>query len=169
MIPISDSSHKAARFPFVNIALILANIYVFYLQITAPDIEAFIYQYALVPANINFSNLETLFPFLSSMFLHGGLLHIGSNMLFLWVFGDNVEGDLNPFSYLFLYIGAGIVGSLAQYLLSPTSDIPMLGPLLFRYDAVVYFSLLLFFAVNWFLFRSRDTRKQTCILPRTRP
>ena len=99
----------------------------FYLQITALNPEAFIYKYALVPSEIDFSNFATLYPFVTSMFLHGGFLHIGSNMLFLWVFGDNVEGHLPPFVYLFLYLGAGIVGSLAQYFMDPTSTIPMLG------------------------------------------
>lgn len=126
MIPIADSE-KSRRFPFLNILFIGLNIIAFYLQITALNPEAFIYQYALVPSEIDFSNIATLYPFITSMFLHGGLLHIGSNMLFLWVFGDNVEGHLPPLMYLFLYLGAGIVGSLAQYFMNPTSTIPMLG------------------------------------------
>lgn len=126
MIPIADSE-KSRRFPFLNILFIGLNVLAFYLQITALNPEAFIYKYALVPSEIDFSNFATLYPFVTSMFLHGGFLHIGSNMLFLWVFGDNVEGHLPPFVYLFLYLGAGIVGSLAQYFMDPTSTIPMLG------------------------------------------
>lgn len=126
MIPISDSE-KSRRFPFLNILFIGINLLVFFLQVTTPDPEAFIYQYALIPANINFSDITTLYPFITSMFLHGGLLHIASNMLFLWVFGDNVEGELPPLFYLVLYLGSGIIGSLAQYLLNPASTIPMLG------------------------------------------
>lgn len=126
MFPISDSE-KSRRFPFLNIIFIGINIYVFYLQLTLPNAEAFIYHYALVPSEIDFSNYATLYPFITSMFLHGGLLHISSNMLFLWVFGDNVEGHLPPFVYLFLYLGAGIVGGLAQYVMAPDSSIPMLG------------------------------------------
>lgn len=127
MIPISDAEHKPRRFPIINIILILVNLYVFFLQFTTPDPEGFIYQYALIPANIDFSNWSSLFPFITSMFLHGGILHVASNMIFLWVFGDNVEGELNPFTYLLLYFGSGILGGLAQYMLAPTSAIPMLG------------------------------------------
>jgi membrane associated rhomboid family serine protease len=127
MIPLSDSAHKPGRFPLINIALILANIFVFFMQLTTSDPEGFIYTYALVPSQIDFSNPATLYPFITSMFLHGGFLHIISNMLFLWVFGDNVEGDMNSLTYLFLYLFSGIVGSLAQYFMNPTSSIPMLG------------------------------------------
>lgn len=126
MIPISDSE-KSKRFPFLNLIFIGINIFVFFLQLTTPDPEGFIMKYAFIPSQINFADISTLYPFVTSMFLHGGFLHIISNMLFLWVFGDNVEGELPPLFYVFLYIGSGIVGSLAQYLLNPTSDIPMLG------------------------------------------
>lgn len=124
MIPISDSV-KSRRFPIINIILIVINVLAFLLQLTSP--EAFTFTYALVPASIDFSDFSTLYPFITSMFLHGGFLHIISNMLFLWVFGDNVEGELNPILYLLLYLGSGILGSLAQYFFSPDSTIPMLG------------------------------------------
>lgn len=126
MIPISDSV-KSARFPFINLMLIAITVAVFFLQLTAVDPEGFIYQYALVPSKIDFLDFATLYPFITSIFLHGGFLHIISNMLFLWVFGDNVEGHLPPFLYLFLYLGSGILGAFTQYMLMPTSDIPMLG------------------------------------------
>lgn len=126
MFPISDSV-KSKKFPLINIALIAITCYVFYLQLTAPDPEAFIYQYALVPSQIDFSNLSSLFPFITSMFLHGGWLHILSNMWFLWIFGDNVEGHLGHIPYLLLYLVSGLVGGIAQFLISPNSNIPMLG------------------------------------------
>ena len=127
MFPVSDADHKVRKFPFVNVALILANIIVFYFQLTASNFEAFVYQYALVPAEINFSDWATLYPFITSMFLHGGFLHIISNMVFLWVFGDNVEDVFGHINYLLIYLLSGIVGSFAQYMLSPDSAIPMLG------------------------------------------
>jgi membrane associated rhomboid family serine protease len=127
MFPISDSQHKPSRFPFVNISLIVITVIVFFMQITSPDPEAFIQQYALIPAHVDWSNYRTLFPFITSMFLHGGFLHIISNMVFLWVFGDNAEGEFPPFVYLFVYLGAGLVGGFAQYILMPGSTIPMLG------------------------------------------
>jgi membrane associated rhomboid family serine protease len=125
MIPISDADHKAARFPFINIALILANIYVFFLQVTNP--ESFTLAYALTPSQIDLASPSTWYPFVTSMFLHGGILHIASNMLFLWVFGDNVEGEMPPLVYLFVYLASGIAGAFLQYILNPTFDIPMLG------------------------------------------
>lgn len=126
MIPISDSI-AAGRFPLLNISLIAVTAYVFFQQITTPDPEAFIHTYALVPALVDFARTETLFPFVSAMFLHGGFLHIISNMLFLWVFGDNVEDHFGWIFFLPVYFLSGIVGNAAQYMLMPASNIPMLG------------------------------------------
>lgn len=127
MFPVSDADHKIRAIPFINIGLILANSIVFILQLTTPAPEAFIYTYALVPDQISFANWGTLYPFITSMFLHGGFLHILGNMVFLWVFGDNVEDVFGHIGYLIIYFLSGIVGSLAQYMLSPDSSIPMLG------------------------------------------
>src|SRR3989344_4914344 len=126
MIPISDSI-STHRLPILNILLIAANIFVFIQQIITPNPDAFIYQYALIPANVDFSDFQTLLPFVTSMFLHGGLLHIGSNMLFLWVFGDNVEAHFGWLFFLPVYLTSGIIGGLAQYMFMPNSQIPMLG------------------------------------------
>ncbi len=126
MFPISDSI-PARRFPFITVALIAINVFVFFQQIVTPDTEAFVATYALIPSKVNFANPATLFPFITSMFLHGGFLHIISNMWFLWVFGDNVEGYLGTFKYLLLYFASGILGSLAQFLLMRDSPIPTLG------------------------------------------
>lgn len=126
MIPLSDS-HPAGKFPLWVILIITINIYVFFQEITSPNPDAFITQYALIPSFVDFSYLPTLFPFVTSQFLHGGFLHIISNMLFLWVFGDNVEAKTGFFIFPFFYLIAGIVGGLAQYFLIPDSTIPMLG------------------------------------------
>lgn len=126
MFPIGDAI-PARRFPFFNLLFIGITFYVFFKQLTAPDPEAFINEYALIPAYVDFANSRTLIPFLTSMFLHGGFLHIISNMLFLYVFGDNVEGELPFLFYPVLYIGAGLAGGFAQYILSPESTVPMLG------------------------------------------
>jgi membrane associated rhomboid family serine protease len=124
MFPISDSE-PSKKFPFINIGIILLTCYVFFLQQTNSD--AFTYMYALVPGDIDFSKASTLYPFITSMFLHGGWLHIISNMWFLWVFGDNVEGEIGHIPYLFLYILSGLAGGFAQYFFMPDSTIPMLG------------------------------------------
>ena len=126
MFPISDSI-PARRFPFFNLALIAATVFVFFQQLIAPDPDAFILQYALVPANVDFNNAATFYPFVTAIFLHGGLLHIVSNMWFLWVFGDNIEGHIGWYFFLPLYFAAGIIGNVAQYMIMPTSIIPMLG------------------------------------------
>ena len=107
--------------------IILVNAYVFFLELTAPDPDLFIYTYALVPSSVNFSDFSTLTPFVTSMFLHAGWLHIISNMWFLWIFGDNIEAAMGKVRYLIFYLFCGIVAGLAQYMSMTTSGIPMLG------------------------------------------
>jgi len=126
MFPLSDSI-SARRFPFITLFIIFLTAFVFVQQIIAFDQDEFLLRNALIPSRINFSILTTLVAFVTAMFLHGGFLHLLSNMWFLWVFGDNVEGHLPPFVFLLLYFTAGIVGNLVQYSLSPASTIPMLG------------------------------------------
>jgi membrane associated rhomboid family serine protease len=125
VIPLQDT-RTSGHFPWQTILLIAVTVYVFYLQLTTPDPEGFIMSFALVPATIRFSDPATLLPFLTAVFLHGGFLHIISNMLFLWVFGDNVE---ERFGWWFLpfYLIGGVVANLGQYLLMPNSPIPILG------------------------------------------
>lgn len=126
MFPIRDTQNSNS-FPFINLLLIIANIYVFYLELTTPSLEIFVGQYALTPRNINFSTVESLQPFVTSMFLHAGFLHILSNMWFLWIFGDNVEGKIGHIKYLAFYLFCGVSASFAQYLFIPNSIAPMLG------------------------------------------
>ena len=126
MFPLSDSI-KARRFPFVNILLIAATVFVFIQQLITPSQDLFINTYSLIPSLVTFNDLSTLMPFITAIFLHGGFLHIISNMWFLWVFGDNVEGHLGFILFPILYFLSGIVGNIAQYILMPSSSIPMLG------------------------------------------
>ncbi len=126
MFPIRDN-RNSNKFPLVNLLLITANIYIFVKELIAPNIDLFIYQYALIPQNVNFSQVETLKPFITSLFIHAGFLHILSNMWFLWIFGNNVEGRLGFFLFPILYLTSGALGALAQYLVLPDSTIPMLG------------------------------------------
>lgn len=126
MIPLRDS-HPAGKFPYWVVAIIAVNIYVFYLQITSSNPELFISIYGLVPALVDPIYPSTWIPFITSQFLHGGFLHIISNMLFLWIFGDNVEERIGQFSFPIFYLSAGTIGGLTQYIVSPTSDIPMIG------------------------------------------
>jgi membrane associated rhomboid family serine protease len=124
MFPLYDSI-RAPRFPLINLALVGITVYVFIQQLFAPD--QLVTQYALTPAAVSFVDWSTWFPFVTAIFLHGGFMHILSNMWFLIVFGDNVEGHLSVIPFLLLYFAAGIAGNVLQYLLMPESTIPMLG------------------------------------------
>src|SRR3989344_6905970 len=126
MFPLSDSI-KAKRFPFLNILIIVVTVYVFFLQVTSPLPDFLIQKYALIPSLVNFSDFATLTPLVTAIFLHGGFLHIISNMWFLWVFGDNVEGYTGWFFYPLIYFLSGIIGNFAQYILMPSFSVPMLG------------------------------------------
>lgn len=126
MFPIRDT-HNSHHFPFINLLLIIVNIYVFFLQLTTPNLELFLQEYALIPTSIDFMNLNSLQPFITSMFLHGGFLHILSNMWFLWIFGDNVEDKMGHVKYLIFYLMCGVAASFAQYIFTTNSTIPMLG------------------------------------------
>ncbi len=126
MIPLRDST-PARIFPFWTVAIIALNIYVFYLEITNLDPEAFISLYALIPNLVDFSFPQTLIPFITSQFLHGGFVHIISNMLFLWIFGDNVEERIGFLLFPIFYLAGGVAGGLTQYVLMPDSSVPMLG------------------------------------------
>lgn len=126
MFPIRDHNHSH-KFPLVTLFIIALNALFFFVELTSPDLEAFLYEYALVPSKINFFDPLTLWPFISSMFLHGGWLHILSNMWFLWIFGDNLEATLGHVKYLAFYLVTGIIAGLAQYLIDPPSSIPVLG------------------------------------------
>ena len=125
MIPLRDFNPTRRR-PLLTWGLILINlaVYFFLSQNTVMNTEA-IQRYALVPADIAAGrHLDTL---ITSMFLHASLLHVGGNMLFLWIFGNNVEDQLGELKYLLLYFASGIAGSLLQVLIDPSSTIPNLG------------------------------------------
>ena len=126
MIPLRDS-HRVSIFPIVTIGLVFLNVFVFLIEITSVNLDSFISGYALVPANIDFSNFYTLIPFLTSQFLHAGFLHIVSNMWFMKIFGDNVEERLGSILLLLIYLLSGTFGGVLQYIFSPNSLVPMLG------------------------------------------
>ena len=126
MFPITDSI-KSKKSKIITILIILANIFVFYLELTSFDSNAFINKYSLIPNTVNFKAFSSLVPFVTAMFLHGGFLHIATNMLFLWVFGGGVEGYFGGFLFLLVYLLSGVIGNLTEYSLMSTSSIPMLG------------------------------------------
>jgi len=128
MIPIRDQI-PTRRVPFVNYLLIAANILVFVLQwLAGANQETLVYQFALIPSAFNdgigFSDISTIF---TSMFMHAGLAHLGGNMLYLWIFGDNVEDSMGHSRFLLFYLLGGLIASLAHIFTNPASQIPTVG------------------------------------------
>jgi len=109
--------------PVVTITLIAANTLVFLYQLgLAPaELEAFIFAFGLIPAHFT---IATMF---SSMFVHAGLGHAGGNLLYLWIFGDNIEDRLGHGRFLVFYLATGVVAALSQMAMDPGSRIPMVG------------------------------------------
>jgi membrane associated rhomboid family serine protease len=128
MIPLRDQT-PTRRVPVVNYVLIAMNIVVYILQVLAGASQnAQVYQFALIPAQItNGLSLGDVTDIFTAMFMHAGILHLGGNMLYLWIFGDNVEDALGPVKYLVFYLAGGCVASMAHILTNPTSLIPTVG------------------------------------------
>lgn len=126
MLPIRDHE-PSEKFPIVTVLLIALNAWVFFQELTASNTEAFIEQWALIPVNVNAGNLLSLVPFVTSQFLHAGFVHIMFNMLYLWIFGDNVEARIGHVRFLFFYLIAGVISGLVQLQFLAGSTIPMLG------------------------------------------
>jgi len=135
MIPYKDLV-PSRRFPFMTVLLIAINVLVFLYQVVLPEPVAtrFVYQYAVIPLEFRLGHNAEISPgippFLSiftAMFLHGGWLHLIGNMLYLWIFGDNVEEVLGPFRFPIFYLLCGVVASLVQIYSNFRSDIPALG------------------------------------------
>lgn len=126
MIPIRDHT-PSGRTPYVTFTLIAANVFVFGYMLTLGErgLDAFVREWAVTAADIaRGENLKTL---ITAMFLHGGFAHVAGNMLFLHIFGDNLEDKLGHFKYLLYYLTAGLAGNVLQMVTDPSSPIPMLG------------------------------------------
>ena len=128
MIPLRDEI-PTRRIPIVNYMLITANIIVFVLMwLARPYQDALVYKFAMIPSNYtNGVDLGDVMDIFTSMFMHAGLLHIGGNMLYLWIFGDNVEDRLGSARYLMFYLVGGVAASLLHLLTNPGSQIPTVG------------------------------------------
>jgi len=122
MFPIRDTQPSYSK-PVVTVVLIVVNILVFLYQFSLDSFSqnAFMDQYALIPDHFHFSNVIT------SMFLHGGWMHVLGNMWFLWIFGDNIEDILGHPKYLLFYLMCGIAAALTQVFFNPVSRVPMVG------------------------------------------
>jgi membrane associated rhomboid family serine protease len=127
MFPIGDTDVREAGPGLISIGLIIVNVAVFIFQasLPMPALERLIAQYGVVPARV--LRGEQLHALLTSMFLHGGWFHVISNMLFLWIFGDNVEAALGKLLYPLVYLGGGLAASALHIIVSPGSTVPSLG------------------------------------------
>jgi membrane associated rhomboid family serine protease len=121
MIPLRDVIPTRTT-PFVTVAIIVLNSLVFLYELSLGRYaNAFILTFGLVPAAFSWTTLFT------SMFVHGGFLHVAGNMLYLWIFGDNVEDQMGHGRFLAFYLGCGTVAALAQTMMAPDSVVPMVG------------------------------------------
>ncbi len=151
MFPLGDDNSDRVITPYVNYALIAINILVFVFLQGLGGNDAFTYAFSLVPKEITSgvditgvqvvrdalgnsgqiqhyaTPLPVYFNFISSMFMHGGISHIFGNMLFLWIFGDNIENLIGHVRYAIFYLICGFAAALAQIIMGPDSIIPMLG------------------------------------------
>lgn len=136
LIPIGDDDSGVRRTHYAVWLLILINIAVFIHELRLPETQlgTFIFRYGTIPFEItNFEDIppEVGFPVVgtifTSMFLHGGFLHIGSNMLFLWIFGDNIEDVMGHFGFLVFYFICGVIAAAGQILVNTDSLTPMIG------------------------------------------
>lgn len=126
MLPLQDTK-KSKKLPFWVLTIVGANALVFFMQLTTQNPDAFIAQFALIPVDVSSADLSTLLPFFSSQFLHGGLLHVATNMWFLWVFGGNLEEKLGVILFPIVYLVSGLLGNLLEYVTIASSPIPLVG------------------------------------------
>ncbi|NCJ06181.1 rhomboid family intramembrane serine protease [Synechococcales cyanobacterium C] len=135
MVPLRDNNPTRTT-PYVTYVIIALNILVFLYELTlGPDLDDFFRTWAVVPSQLtaSFQGEPTPLPFpewitlFTSQFLHGGFLHIAGNMLFLWIFGNNVEDKLGHIKFVIFYLSCGALAALAQWFFSAYSDVPSLG------------------------------------------
>ena len=131
MIPLKDDN-PSRGVPVVTIGLLALNVAAFLYELTLPPSEqqALIFRLGLVPSEVT-SHLGSAFPvplsLFTSMFLHGGFMHLAGNMLYLWIFGNNVEDEAGHFGFLVFYLLCGVAAAATQIAASPGSEVPMVG------------------------------------------
>lgn len=140
MIPLKDDI-PSKTFPIVNITLIVINVVVFFFELMlGSHLQVFIEQFGVIPIKyfyegiqlstgevIYFSGYSRIIPLFSSIFLHGGWFHLFGNMLYLWIFGDNVEDRMGHFRYLIFYILCGLSASITHIIMNSESSVPTIG------------------------------------------
>ncbi|MGF1515852.1 MAG: rhomboid family intramembrane serine protease [Elainellaceae cyanobacterium] len=133
MVPLKDDNPTRLT-PVVTYVFVGVNIFVFLYQVglSQAGLEDFFRTWAVVPADLSASFAGQASPMvwitlLTSQFMHGGILHLGGNMLYLWVFGNNIEDKLGHLRYVLFYLGCGVLASLSQWFFSQSSTVPSLG------------------------------------------
>ena len=137
MLPIGDDRHQGGPAPLVTIGLVVLNVLAFLLELSQPSqgaLQAFIQAWGVVPREYAAAtDLAPTIPLpywttlLTSMFLHGGWMHLGGNMLYLWIFGDNIEKRVGHLRFLTFYLVCGLAAGLAHIVFSLNSAVPTVG------------------------------------------
>lgn len=125
MFPIGDDNSARRTFPIVTYALIAFNVLFFLVELTGGD--ALIEQWAFVPSRFLANPIGDFLTLFTSMFMHAGWVHLGGNMLYLWIFGDNVEDRFGHVKFTIFYLLCGLAATFAQLAFSTTSNVPNLG------------------------------------------
>ena len=125
MFPVGDDNSQRRTFPYVTTALVVLNVLVFLLELSQG--EKFITEWAFIPARFSGEPGADAVTIFTAMFMHGGWMHLIGNMVFLWIFGDNVEDRIGHVKFLIFYLLAGLAATFAQYYVSSNSAIPNVG------------------------------------------
>ena len=125
MFPIGDDDSAERTVPIVTYALIALNVVFFFVELNGGD--PFIQRWSVVPSRLMANPGGDFITVFTSMFMHGGWLHLGGNMLYLWIFGDNVEDRFGHAKFLVFYLLCGIAATFAQVAFSTGSNVPNLG------------------------------------------
>jgi len=125
MMPIGDDNSSRRIVPLVTYALIVLNVLFFLVEMSGGD--AFIMKWAFVPSRFLANPVGEFATLFTSMFMHAGWLHLGGNMLYLWIFGDNVEDRFGHVKFIIFYLLCGLGATFAQLMFSLGSNVPNLG------------------------------------------
>ena len=125
MLPIGDDDSARRTVPVVTYGLIVLNVLFFLVELIGGD--AFIEKWAFVPSRFLASPLADFLTLFTAMFMHAGWVHLAGNMLYLWIFGDNVEDRFGHIKFLIFYLICGLAATFAQLAVSSGSDVPNLG------------------------------------------
>jgi len=128
-IPLKDSTLRI-RPPLITVGIIFINIviYIYQSSLSPVDQRAWIYTTGVVADQLfNHGIIDFISPFFTSLFIHGGFFHLAGNMLYLWIFGDNIEGTLGHGKFILFYLLSGIIATLCQLILTLHSNLPIIG------------------------------------------